>query len=91
MTYNKIPNIIKIKTFFNADYDFLIAGKADKISSAKSLPMLNHIMSYPTTIFIDKKGKIRKIRTGFYGPGTGSYYLRYTQQTDDLIAKLLAE
>ncbi|OFY94048.1 MAG: hypothetical protein A3K10_15830 [Bacteroidetes bacterium RIFCSPLOWO2_12_FULL_31_6] len=84
-------NIIKIKTFFNADYDFLIAGKADKITSAKSLPMLNHIMSYPTTIFIDKKGKIRKIRTGFYGPGTGSYYLRYTQQTDDLIAKLLAE
>ncbi|OIP00254.1 MAG: hypothetical protein AUJ97_07985 [Bacteroidetes bacterium CG2_30_32_10] len=84
-------NIIKIKTFFNADYDFLIAGKADKITTAKSLPMLNHIMSYPTTIFIDKKGKIRKIRTGFYGPGTGSYYLRYTQQTDDLIAKLLAE
>lgn len=84
-------NIIKIKTFFNADYDFLIAGKADKITSAKLLPMLNHIMSYPTTIFIDKKGKIRKIRTGFYGPGTGSYYLRYTQQTNDLIAKLLAE
>ena len=84
-------NIIKIKEFFNAEYDFLIAGKANKIAAAKSLPMLNHVMSYPTSIFIDRKGKIRKIRTGFYGPGTGSYYTRYIEQTDAFIAKLLAE
>jgi len=84
-------NILKVKTFFDADYDFLIAGKANKISAAKSLPMLNHIMSYPTTIFIDRNGIIRKIRTGFYGPGTGSHYTRYTEQINDLITKLLAE
>ena len=84
-------NILKIKNFFNVEYDFLIAGKANKIAAAKSLPMLNHVMSYPTTIFIDRNGKIRKIRTGFYGPGTGDYYTRYTEQTNDFIAKLLAE
>jgi len=48
-------------------------------------------MSYPTSIFLDKKGKIRKIRTGFYGPGTGEFYTRYTEQTNDFVAKLLAE
>ena len=84
-------NIIKLKTFFNADYDFLIAGKADKIATAKSLPMLDHIMSYPTTVFIDKKGKIRKINTGFYGPATGAYYTRYVEQTNEFVTKLLAE
>ncbi|MCO6500543.1 MAG: TlpA family protein disulfide reductase [Vicingus serpentipes] len=84
-------NILKLKNYFNSDYDFLIAGKASKIESAKSLPMLNHVMSYPTSIFIDRKGSIRKIRTGFYGPGTGDYYLRYVEQTNDFIAKLLAE
>jgi thiol-disulfide isomerase/thioredoxin len=84
-------NILKVKTYYNSGYDFLIAGKADKIASAKSLPMLNHIMSYPTTIFIDRKGSVRKIRTGFYGPGTGSYYIKYTQEINDLIARLLAE
>ena len=41
--------------------------------------------------FIDRKGNIQKIRTGFYGPGTGSYYTRYIEQTNDFIAKLLAE
>lgn len=81
----------KLKTHFNAEYDFLIAGKANKIEAAKALPMLNHVMSYPTSIFIDRKGNIRKIRTGFYGPSTGDYYLRYTEQTNDFIAKLLAE
>ena len=53
--------------------------------------MLNHIMSYTNTIFIDRKGNIRKIRTGFYGPGTGEFYNRYIEQTDDFVAKLLAE
>ena len=68
-----------------------LAGKASKIEAAKSLPMLNHIMSYPTTIFIDRNGVIRKIRTGFYGPGTGEYYNRYIEQTDGLVEKLLSE
>ena len=53
--------------------------------------MLNHVMSYPTSIFIDRKGVIRKIRTGFYGPSNGNYYLRYVEQTNDFISKLLAE
>lgn len=81
----------KIQNHYDAKYDFLIAGKANKIEAAKALPMLNHIMSYPTSIFIDRSGKIRKIRTGFYGPGTGNYYLRYTEQTNNFISKLLAE
>ena len=84
-------NVLKIKTFFDAKYDFLIAGKANKISAAKSLPMLNHVMSYPTTIFIGRNGDIQRIRTGFYGPGTGAYYTKYTEETNGLIAKMLAE
>ena len=88
VTINKLN---KIKSHFGANYDFLIAGKASKTESIKSLPMLNHIMSYPTSIFIDRKGNIRKIRTGFYGPGTGDYYTRYIEKTNDFVAKLLAE
>ncbi len=86
-----IKKINKIKAHFGANYDFLLAGKSNKKEAAASLPMLNHIMSYPTSIFIDKKGNIRKIRTGFYGPGTGDYYTRYIEKTNDFVAKLLAE
>ena len=84
-------SIIRISEFYNAKYDFLIAGTANKIDAAEALPMLNHIMSYPTSIFIDRTGKIRKIRTGFYGPGTGNYYTRYTTEINIFIEQLLAE
>lgn len=33
--------------------------------------MLNDVLVYPTTIYIDKKGKVRRIHTGFNGSVTG--------------------
>lgn len=84
-------NILKLQNHFKADYDFLIAGKASKIEAAKVLPMLNQIMSYPTSVFIDRAGKVRKIRTGFYGPGTGNYYKRYTDEINIFVQQLLNE
>jgi hypothetical protein len=35
--------------------------------------MLNQIVSYPTMIFIDKFGEVRRIHTGFSGPATSTY------------------
>ncbi|WKN33603.1 TlpA disulfide reductase family protein [Porifericola rhodea] len=72
-------------------YDFLIAGTSDKEEAAKTLPMLNRVMSFPTTIFIDKKGEVRNIHTGFSGPGTGVYYERFVEDFNILMDKLLKE
>lgn len=83
-----------IKTMVNdvgVSYPVLFAGKANKAKSAQDFPVLSGVTSYPTSIFVDKKGKIRKVHTGFYGPGTGSYYSKYTQDTELFIAELLAE
>lgn len=86
-----IKDVSLHKNYFNAQYEFLIAGKGNTKNAAAALPMLNHVMSFPTTIFIDKKGLVRKIYTGFYGPSTGNYYTRYIEQTSAFIEKLLAE
>jgi hypothetical protein len=48
-------------------------------------------MSYPTCIFIDKAGMVRRIRTGFYGPGTGDHYLHYKRNLEAFVVQLLAE
>jgi hypothetical protein len=68
------------------NYKIVFGGTSKKSEAAKTLPMLNHIMSYPTTIFIDRKGKIKKIQTGFNGPGTGKIYEDYKKSnlTEDL-------
>lgn len=81
----------KMKERLNVNYDFLIAGTSNKKEASKTLPMLNNIMSFPTSIFIDKKGKVRKIHTGFSGPATGDYYLKYVDEFNYFMDKLLKE
>jgi len=80
----------RVKTHFGSQYHFLIAGTSSKESAAKVLPMINAVMSYPTAIFINKKGHVVKIHTGFSGPGT-SEYAPYVVETTAIIEKLLSE
>ncbi len=77
---------------FNVKYPILITGyTSDKGEPAESLPMLNHVMAFPTTIIIDKAGKVRKIHTGFSGPGSGKYYEDYVKEFTQLIHQLRGE
>ncbi|SIQ60584.1 TlpA family protein disulfide reductase [Maribacter ulvicola] len=74
-------------------YPILLAqfGTYDKQLAQEKLPMLNHVLSYPTTIFIDKKGNVRKVHTGFNGPATGKKYTEFKTSFSTLIAKLSNE
>lgn len=83
--------ISRFRQDLNVPYTLLLAGHSNKQKAAESLPMLNHILSYPTAIIIDKKGEIREIHTGFSGPGTGKTYDEYTKETESLIQSLLSE
>lgn len=63
----------KLQEDLDLPYQILLAGSANKKEAAKALPMLNHIMSYPTAIYLNKDHEIVKIHTGFSGPGTPLY------------------
>ena len=76
---------------YDTTYDILFAGKLGDDATAKALPQVSKIMGYPTTIFIDKKGKVRKIHTGFNGPATGLFYEEFKQDFNKVIDELLAE
>ena len=82
-------NVARMKEDLGINYKIVFGGTSKKSEAAKTLPMLNHIMSYPTTIFIDRKGKIKKIQTGFNGPGTGKIYEDYKKSTNKLNEKIL--
>jgi peroxiredoxin len=85
--------IERLKSRVGVPYPILLAqyGSSDKIKANEKLPMLNHILSYPTTIFIDKGGKVRKIHTGFNGPATGHKYIEFKEDFEDYIDLLLSE
>ncbi|MBO9204692.1 MULTISPECIES: peroxiredoxin family protein [Niastella] len=78
---------------FAVTYPFLVTGVAvsDTLRAQKTLPQLESIKAFPTTIFIDKKGNVRKVHTGLDGPATGKYYDAFKQEFDETIATLLKE
>ena len=85
------PKIDKMKERFGMNYEVLLAGLNSGNAAAAALPMLNHVMSFPTTIYIDKAGKVRRIHTGFSGPGTGKYYADFVEDFDGFVRKLAGE
>ena len=78
---------------FHVTYPVLVTGVAvgDTLRTEKTLPQIKRIMGFPTTIFIDKKGKVRKISTGFNGPGTGDHYEIFKKEFNELVDGLLKE
>lgn len=80
-----------IRERFGIEYPLLQAGLNNSESATESLPMLNKVIGFPTTLIIDKQGKIRETHTGFSGPGTGKYYTEWVNDFERLIDKLLKE
>lgn len=81
------------KKRFNVQYPILITGVtvSDSLRTEKTLPQLESINAFPTTIFVDKKGNISKIESGFAGPATGEHYTEFKKEFNKIINELLAE
>ena len=91
IAYNRIN---RLKEKIGIDYPVLLAqfgNEANKTLASQKLPMLNHIISYPTTIFMDKNRKVRKIHTGFNGPATGEKYEDFTEEFEQFVHELVTE
>ncbi|MDR1122233.1 MAG: TlpA family protein disulfide reductase [Dysgonamonadaceae bacterium] len=77
------------KKRYGVDYEVLLAGKVGSESVAKVLPEVDKLFSYPTTFFIDRKGQVAKIYTGFNGPATGLFYEEWKKDFNDVVDGLL--
>lgn len=77
-----IKNFIKR---LNVGYTVLITpvAVADPQRVEKTLPQLEKIPAFPTSIFVNKKGEIQTIHSGFSGPGTGEE--EYKKQKEEYI------
>jgi len=82
-------NIVRLTNRFSIDYDILLTGLTGKEKASESLPFLNGIMAFPTTIFLDKNHQVKSVYTGFSGPATGKEHEKYTLKMEDLIKTLL--
>jgi thiol-disulfide isomerase/thioredoxin len=71
------------------NYQVYLAGTSSKEAAAAYFPMLNGIMSFPTSILVDQQGKIIAIHTGFSGPATGEEYTKLVKKYKEEIQNAL--
>ncbi|MCX4245599.1 TlpA family protein disulfide reductase [Paraliomyxa miuraensis] len=72
-------------------FPLLLAGESDKAKAALNIPAITKVEAYPTTILIDRHGKVRHTHSGFAGPATGSHHTELRTALERRIEALLAE
>ncbi len=76
---------------FGITFPMLLAGINDTEAAAASLPQLQGFTSFPTTIFLGRDGRVRRIHAGFYGPATGAQHAKQVRDWDAEVERLLRE
>ncbi len=82
-------DLSKLVDYYQLPYDFGIGGHSSKATASKAFPMLNKIMSFPTSILLDRKGQVVQIHTGFSGPSTGMVFDEYKARMEKTIENIL--
>ncbi len=88
-----VKSLKKFQQRYNVTYPMLITGVsvADSLRTEKTLPQVSAIKFFPSSIIMDKKGKVRKMDTAFVGPGTGKHFEKYSKAFYAFIDELLNE
>jgi thiol-disulfide isomerase/thioredoxin len=76
---------------FGITFPMLLAGVNDSESPAASQPQLSGPIAFPTTIFLDRTGRVRRVHAGFYGPATGAAHQAIKREFVQLVERLLNE
>jgi thiol-disulfide isomerase/thioredoxin len=76
---------------FGVPFTLLLAGINDTEAAAATLPQLQGFTSFPTTIFLGRDGKVRRIHAGYYGPATGAQHAKQVRAWEAEVERLLAE
>lgn len=84
-----LETLRRYKERLDIPYELLLAGTStNKKDATRTLPFLDALRSYPTTLFLDREHKIVKIHTGFNGPATDKYEA-YKNEFDKTVTTLV--
>jgi peroxiredoxin len=83
----------KFQQRHKVDYPFLNTGviTSDTLRTEKTLPQMTAIKAFPTTIFVGRDGKVKKVHPGFAGPGTGEHHEQFKKEFEATVEDLLKQ
>jgi thiol-disulfide isomerase/thioredoxin len=81
--------LLKVQKKKQVPYPILIAGSTADDRPADKLTGLQNFISFPTTIFLNRKHQVVKVHAGFSGPSTGEFYEKWKADFNATVDKLL--
>lgn len=83
-------NLTLYRDRFGLTYPLLYCGSVDDANLDRQLKnQLERFFAFPTTLFVDRQGKVQSIHTGFQGPGTGDEFPIQVRKLHDLARRAL--
>lgn len=70
-------------------YTLLLAGSTSEHKPMDKIPGLKNFISFPTTVFLNKKHEVVKVHAGFTGPSTGEFYTRWKTEFNQTVNEIL--
>jgi thiol-disulfide isomerase/thioredoxin len=76
---------------FSIPFPLLLAGTNDDETVEATLPQLRGFSAYPTTIFLGRNGRARRVHAGFHSGRSGEFFVKQFREFEKEIEQLLAE
>lgn len=81
--------LLKVQKKTKLPYTLLLAGSTSADKPTDKIKGLQNFISFPTTVFLNKKHEVVKVHAGFNGPSTGEFYEKwivdFNKTVDDLL------
>lgn len=74
---------------YGVKYTYLLAGAPAEMW--EKVPQLQHLDTWPATIFIGRDGKVKAVHSGFASPASGEFHEQLKRDFTTRIEQLLAE
>jgi thiol-disulfide isomerase/thioredoxin len=85
------PRILAFIKRYAVPFPILVPGTNQDNEIAQKLPQLVNFAVYPTTIFLGRDGRVRRVHAGFASAATGEAHVQLKREERDLIERLLEE
>jgi peroxiredoxin len=74
---------------YGVKYTYLIAGAPSELGA--KIPQLQHLDTWPATVFVGRDGKVKAVHAGFSSPATGEFNTQLKAEFTSRIEQLLAQ
>lgn len=81
--------LLKVQKTKKVPYPIVLAGSTAEDKPMDKIKAIKNFISFPTTIFLNRKHEVVKVHAGFTGPSTGEFFETWKKEFNQTVNQLL--